>query len=435
MASRKISGRGTGMKETAEGLDVTGVLPNAEIDQVKVVRNPVWVEAGLPNINDLGVSGKDKILAKMEAIKNRVIEKLKEAAIPWRHQFLDGNAVKNGKFIFKANPKSIKTGKPYTGLNSLKLRVAMAIIGYKSNWFGTAKQWLEKAEGLYCLKGTHTVTCFAPCMEKAVVRDPKTNLPLLDDKSGYIYKLNDKGKPIYEWNGNWGPFHVMNLDDLNPTTHEHMDLLEQLKQQDVDKPAIVLTGTELLDHDNATKFVRCAELDNLPQQLGCKFVVDNNRKAFYNPEEHSVHMPDPMNFRDGKAYYAVLLHECVHATSKELKRPRGEWDVLLDLPNRAYCREELVAEFACMCLQSMLGMSDWEGGDQFENSTAYIQGWLEGLQSDGEYLNEVMLDASRAANFIIKKLSASNKNIDSTIAQDVEVSEADKVQYSPYKNL
>jgi len=387
-----------GFMAKKNSVDVTRKMKGQNIDpkNITVIRKPVWEQAGLPNINSLGLTGEDKVLAKMEALKNQVVAKLQQGEIPWRQRYDDGKDVKNGRLIIHATPKSVETGKAYTGLNVIRLQFATAMLGYTSNWFGTCKQWAKLIPDVFPIKGTHTIVCTAPSFGMEYKRDANGKY-LLDANGKKIPELVD-GKPIQHLYG-FGWFHVVNLDDLEILSPQQQELAQKIRENDKDECKL-----KLIAPDSTKKILVCPELDNLPKALGCVFAYHEQRKAYYDRDDHKIVMPKQKEFRDSKGYYATLLHECVHATQKELNRPQGSYDAFFG-PDKAYCREELVAEFACVCLMSLFGMTDWEGDDIIENSSSYIQGWLDGLKSDPKYLDEVMLSANTAVSLILKKLS------------------------------
>lgn len=378
-------------------LDITNNPAVADSPVAVVPKTPVWTQIGLPDINSSGLKGKDKILAKMEAMKQDIINKLKSGVVPWRHQVDQDGKVLNGKLFVRATPKKVLIDEPYTGMNFMRLQLACAVLKYTSNYFGTIKQWGQRIPGLHCIKGTHTTTLFAPVLEKCYKWDSVNGDWLLDSKGKKIPDLDSKGNPIYDHDGRWQPFYVVNLDDMDPQTPEQILAVNKLRQGDKDDCKVTFIPT------NTTKdMIECKELDALPGLLGCELKYDATN-AKYRASEHAIYMPDQSCYENGKAYYSILLHECVHATKKELNRPSGSYDPFFG-PDDDYAREELVAEFASISLMSILGMHDWQGNDTMENSAAYINSWLTKLQSEPDYLDETMYAAKDAVNIILKKL-------------------------------
>lgn len=126
----------------------------------------------------------------------------------------------------------------------------------------------------------------------------------------------------------------------------------------------------------------------------------------YIPQEDTVHMPSRETFRAEGCFYKTLFHELAHSTGHESRIARKSL-----LENRGfsglgesaktYCIEELVAEMAAAFLSAEAGIIE----DDFENSAAYLKGWMDVLQvSDHrKWLVQAASDAQRAADYITGK--------------------------------
>jgi antirestriction protein ArdC len=110
-------------------------------------------------------------------------------------------------------------------------------------------------------------------------------------------------------------------------------------------------------------------------------------------------MPQISVFKTPAAYYHTLFHEMTHATAH---------------PSRLYCKsgsrgesyaaEELVAEIGASFLSNTAGiLSEIE----FENSAAYIAGWLKALKDDRKLIVQAASAAQKAADFILEPTLAS----------------------------
>lgn len=126
----------------------------------------------------------------------------------------------------------------------------------------------------------------------------------------------------------------------------------------------------------------------------------------YIPHEDIVHMPSRETFRAEWRFYKTLFHELAHSTGHGSRLARKSL-----LENRGfsgfgeavktYCIEELVAEMAAAFLSAEAGIVE----DDFENSAAYLKGWMDVLQvSDHrKWLVQAASDAQRAADYITGK--------------------------------
>jgi len=135
-------------------------------------------------------------------------------------------------------------------------------------------------------------------------------------------------------------------------------------------------------------------------------VVHEGRKSFphYVPELDTVEMPSRETFRAEWRFYKTLFHELAHATGHEtrlnrqsLTENRGRYAVGEE--RKTYCLEELVAEMAAAFLGAAAGIVE----DDFENSAAYLHGWLEVLKVKDHktWLVKAASEAQRAANYIL----------------------------------
>lgn len=128
--------------------------------------------------------------------------------------------------------------------------------------------------------------------------------------------------------------------------------------------------------------------------------VAQNR-AFYQPSTDSVTLPLREQFDTSGGYYDTVFHELTHSTGhkKRLNRP-GVTDKTAAFGGKIYSKEELVAEIGSAMVYSQLGMGTPE---QLDNSTAYVQSWLQVLENDPRMVVSAANQAQRAADFILDK--------------------------------
>jgi antirestriction protein ArdC len=124
----------------------------------------------------------------------------------------------------------------------------------------------------------------------------------------------------------------------------------------------------------------------------------------YNWKEDTIKVPYRENFILSDEYYATLFHELAHSTGHESRLNReectkpsvyGSWD---------YCKEELVAEIATCFLCGEAGIAD----NTIDNSTAYIQFWVERLthmlKEDNKAFIRASAQAQKATDFIMNRI-------------------------------
>jgi len=67
--------------------------------------------------------------------------------------------------------------------------------------------------------------------------------------------------------------------------------------------------------------------------------------------------------------------------------------------SECYSKEELIAEMGASFLSGITGIS----GKVIDNSTSYIQSWLQVLKGDKKFVISAAAQAQKAANFILGK--------------------------------
>lgn len=99
-------------------------------------------------------------------------------------------------------------------------------------------------------------------------------------------------------------------------------------------------------------------------------------RAYYSPLQDYVQMPTPESFVDSHAYYKILFHELAHSTGhKDRLNRKGVGDMGVRFGDAVYSAEELVAESSAMMLSGIAGIDT-----HTDNSIAYIQAWVKGVQ-------------------------------------------------------
>lgn len=153
---------------------------------------------------------------------------------------------------------------------------------------------------------------------------------------------------------------------------------------------------EEFEHD-FTENMRKADsvIENYCERDGLDFqIVEKSDRCFYRPSTHMVNVPPAKQFKSASEYYSSILHELVHSTSKKLGR-----DVANGFGSEDYSFEELIAELGAAMLMSILGIAD---DKTFENSTAYLQGWLKKIKdSDPSFIVKAANAAQKACDYIL----------------------------------
>lgn len=126
-------------------------------------------------------------------------------------------------------------------------------------------------------------------------------------------------------------------------------------------------------------------------------------RACYSPKLDQVRVPGRQAFETGAGYVSTLFHELIHSTGHSTRLSRAE---VVRLESGAggifgdcdYSREELVAEIGAAMLCGVAGI---EPGREFDNSAAYLAGWLEALRDDSKAVVYAAARAQRGADFVL----------------------------------
>lgn len=285
-----------------------------------------------------------------EAITARIIERIEAGIVPWQSPSI-------ARVGF---PRNFSTGKLYSGINVFLLGSQE----FQSPYFLTFVQAREL--------GGH-------------VRKGEKGFPII--KVGTWTKESEAsasgGDPIEEKRKFLKLYTVFNACQIEGVAFPEVPKCE--------------TFTESVMADNARRIA--AEMPRPP-------VIHEGRKSFphYVPELDAVEMPSRQTFRAEWRFYKTLFHELAHATGHEtrlnrqsLTENRGRYAVGEE--RKTYCLEELVAEMAAAFLGAAAGIVE----DDFENSAAYLHGWLEVLKVKDHktWLVKAASEAQRAANYIL----------------------------------
>ncbi|EZH64322.1 hypothetical protein DH09_00975 (plasmid) [Bacillaceae bacterium JMAK1] len=121
--------------------------------------------------------------------------------------------------------------------------------------------------------------------------------------------------------------------------------------------------------------------------------VINGVQAAYSSQLDVVMMPDSGKFNTAEGYYATLFHELTHSTGHVNRLNRNLQN---KFGSTAYAYEELIAEMgaALLCRTAQIDHKT------IENTSAYIQSWLQKLQGDPQMLVRAASLAEKAYDYM-----------------------------------
>lgn len=152
------------------------------------------------------------------------------------------------------------------------------------------------------------------------------------------------------------------------------------------------------------------EREIAPHEYGDKLVAQmpspptirhgGQHQPCYSPIADEVRMPERNQFASSEEYYCTLFHELVHSTGHESRLMREAVMSATMFGSLTYSQEELVAEIGATYLASIAGI---DTKDVFDNSIAYLQGWIRAFTDDKKMLLRAASQARRAVEYITKQ--------------------------------
>lgn len=274
-----------------------------------------------------------------QIVTDRIVQLLERGTVPWQKPWNDVGI-----------PRNLLSKRPYRGINLWLL----LSLNYERNLFLTWDQ--IKKYGGTVVKGEkgHIVIYWKSLKKVDGIEDDekKKNAPLLR-----YYK-------------------VFNISQCSNLPNELVEVFAMLK------------------HD--TLFECEAVVKDMPQ---CPVIRHKEQEAYYHIKDDYINMPKKKGFKSIEYYYSTLFHELVHSTGHEKRLNRPTITEMAEFGSEKYGIEELVAEMGAAFLCSQTGILQ----TSIQNSSAYIDGWLDKLKRDKRFVVKAAGQAQRAVDFIIKQ--------------------------------
>lgn len=118
------------------------------------------------------------------------------------------------------------------------------------------------------------------------------------------------------------------------------------------------------------------------------FDVCKGNVPYYNLKTDVISMPEVMSFKSSEDYFSEVFHQMVKSTANE-KRLNRDVDSV---------KENLIGELGACSLCNIMGL---ETKDTFDNSAAYIQGWIDALENDRTLIVSASGKAEKAVKYIL----------------------------------
>ncbi|MDP0930048.1 zincin-like metallopeptidase domain-containing protein [Paracoccus onubensis] len=133
------------------------------------------------------------------------------------------------------------------------------------------------------------------------------------------------------------------------------------------------------------------ELEAFFARTGAEIITSEEPRAYYHPVKDHIHIPPITSFFNAAGYYGTLAHELTHWACGPARLATQK----VHASRKEYAFDELVAEIGACFLVVQLGVES-----QFDQSAAYVEGWLEAMKADKEMIFKAAAEAQKAVDFI-----------------------------------
>jgi antirestriction protein ArdC len=271
-------------------------------------------------------------------INDKIIEQLNNGTVPWRKPWTEGGL-----------PQNLISKKHYRGINMILL----SMMGYEHNLFLSFKQVHDVGGSVKKGEKGHVVVYWSQLDNKQ------------EGTEKHEENKDQKKKSILRY------YYVFNVSQCDKIPEKYLPTARETKE-----------------------LPSCESIVSAMQH--CPPIRHKEQKAFYQPKEDYVNMPKKRSFKNDESYYAVLFHELIHSTGHESRLKRETLTQMAEFGDDNYSQEELVAEMGTCYLQSFAGITS-----EFQNSTAYLQGWLGKLKGDKKFIFTAARAAQKATDYIL----------------------------------
>lgn len=281
-----------------------------------------------------------------DQITNQIVKQMENGIVPWQKPW------EHGTFMGCISHTS---GKPYSLLNQWLLS-------------GKAGEWLTykqiQAEGGRVKAGEKASTVvFWKYLDKVEKQE---------DENGNEIEVVTGKFPILK---GYAVFHIDQTEGIKPKYENKAKRYEHEACEEAEKV-----------------------IANYVERDGLKLFVEDSDRAYYRPSTDEVHVPMMQQYKVCEEYYSTTFHELTHSTGHAKRLNRKELAGMSFFGDENYSKEELTAEIGAAFLCQTVGLQCEKA---FENSVAYLQGWLKALKNDKKLIVAAAARAEAAVNYIL----------------------------------
>ncbi len=333
--------------------------------------------------------GQDKI---RDQVNDRMMAALETGTVPWHMPWRrpDGSAM--------GLPMRMSNNRPYRGSNIWVLGLTAMMMGYTSSWWGSYDQ-IAKLSGMVeepmmrdgevvlyksgKRKGEPRMHWVSPDGTLRGVREgEKSTMVTLNRRYTYEDRndLDEQGKPKRKVGYTLRMYSVFNADQANALPARYHPV-----QGAVTEP-VVTEGIEEVD----------LVLKTYGATLAGGWTHNRDGRAWYQKERDQINTPPAEDYESVAERYSTEFHEAGHSTGHKDRLNRKSLIEWAGFGSEPYADEELTAEMTSALMCAIYGIDG-----AFDNSAAYIAGWLRKLRNDNGLVITASARAQRAADLIM----------------------------------
>ena len=286
-----------------------------------------------------------------QQITDKIVASLEEGVLPWQKPW-----------SVKALPVPCngESGRHYSGINLLLLWLS----SIERNF--TQRKWVT-------FQGANHLGGQVRAGEKStLIIFYKQNLIEEKDDSGAVV-LDENGEAKMKTSVLIRGHHVFNIEQCEGL-EAHYEVFEETQSSNEARP----------------------ELDVLPAKMGLPLYNRVQNKACYIPSKDSILMPTMTQFESIQGYYAILLHECGHATGHKSRLKRDAIVNGVKFGSPKYAFEELIAELTSAFTCAEFGICN------ISQNAAYLDSWIKTLKADKKAIFKASSKAREATDYIMQ---------------------------------
>lgn len=313
--------------------------------------------------------GQDKI---RDMVTGRMIGALEAGTVPWHKPWrgADGTI---------SLPMRMSNNRPYRGVNIWILGLTAMSMGYTSPWWGTYDQ-IAKLSGMV-REGKRWVS--PDGTERGVRRGEKSTMVVLNKRFTYEDRndLDEQGKPKRKVGYTMRFYTVFNASQA-----QQLPARFYPDESAEPQPQVEVESIEEID----------LMLKTYAGGLAGGWTHNRDGRAWYRPGTDRINTPPAEDYDSMAERYSTEFHEAGHSTGHPSRLNRKGITEWAGHGSEPYADEELVAEMTSALLCANQGI---EGA--FDNSAAYIAGWLRRLRDDNSLVISAAARAQHAADLVM----------------------------------